>query len=272
MKNVKLAVIDIILGWADEMEYDEPKFLEMNLSSARYLRIPYQTFVNEGFSKEMTDSIVDHLGYPEFLILKANESLGCKIRIRELESKIKENLEELKTIARINMHPIFIRYRAQLENELKYERESLISSQKKEKNALAIAFSVSELKKYRDGLKKTEQKNEKTTNNSIKYDFSENPEPTGTLKMGTLKNVKFDKMPAKILNYFYLNNGTGNNYKDYKNFNECAEDNLNSDKFNKIIDTINKRVIKETTLRRVIIESGDTKTPKAKIFRWNNLV
>ncbi len=104
-------------------------------------------------------------------------------------------------------------------------------------------------------------------NNRISYQYNE---PIGNLTIGDFKPVEFKKIPAKILNYLYSNNKLGNEYKNYNDFNRYAGEDLSSDKFNKAVGEINKRIISDTKFNKVMIESGNTKPPQTKIFRWNN--
>jgi hypothetical protein len=106
-------------------------------------------------------------------------------------------------------------------------------------------------------------------NNRISYQYNE---PIGNLTIGDFKPIEFKKIPAKILNYLYSNNKLGNEYKNYNDFNGYAGEDLSSDKFNKAIGEINKRIISDTKFNKVMIESGNTKPPQTKIFRWNNQI
>jgi len=83
----------------------------------------------------------------------------------------------------------------------------------------------------------------------IFFDFNSSGIPTGKLYVGNF-SIEFQKMPAKIINYFFVGRKFfSNGYKNYKDFNEyIKEDNeaIKSDDFSKRINEINDRVGKET--------------------------
>lgn len=93
---------------------------------------------------------------------------------------------------------------------------------------------------------------------------------SGTLTVGS-QEITFKKIPADILNFFYLYRVT-EEYKDYHEFNSFSGENkkLTSDEFNKKIKAINRRIEKETRgVMPVLITRKENKQQEANLYKWN---
>lgn len=111
-----------------------------------------------------------------------------------------------------------------------------------------------------------------TKNDKLSYEYNTYGTPTGNLKIDNFKNIEFKKIPAKIVQFFFSNNRLGNSQKTFKNFNETMEEGISSNEFRLNIDTINKRVKKNTDgfVKEIIIKIKN-KPQETNIYKWNEI-
>lgn len=99
-----------------------------------------------------------------------------------------------------------------------------------------------------------------------------------TLNFDGSKDIKFQKISAAILKFFKEASEASKGYKIYKDFNEFFAENqsiknITSNTFSKRIDSINKRVKKETEgIIKELIEKKSTGKNQINSFRWNENV
>jgi len=135
---------------------------------------------------------------------------------------------------------------------------------------ISLTDKFDELFSQKAENKKVENKklDKKTSYNYTAYSGA------GILAINKNKPITFKKLRAKIIDFFFKSNEMGNEYKNYKDFNEFSEEETaSSDEFNKNINAINKRVQKETKgLVKKLIVKKENKKNEANIYNWNDKI
>jgi hypothetical protein len=129
--------------------------------------------------------------------------------------------------------------------------------------------------KFKNRLPARQERHKKVAGKvSFEYKNHKNNVIEGKLRIEDYAEILFKKMPARILNFFYVSKGI-DEYKNFNDFNAfLAEEQhvgvIGSDDFSKKINAINKRVKRETNeLIKNIIIKMDNKKVDANMYRWN---
>lgn len=208
---------------------------------------------------------------------------AIEYRFYRKEGEDMEDYFDIERFGEIKKHQVF-----KLMNMLDKDFQVLTSMERGNNKAFSIRFfgerNLSKFREFKslfdDRYKNMQIKNlvntaeEKkpadTKSKKVVFDYHPYDIPSGKLIIGEWPEIHFLKIPAKIVNFFHSNKNVGNDYKNYKDFNDSANESITSDEFNKKIVVINNRV-KQTTkgfIKEIIIK-GKNKKQEANIYKWN---
>lgn len=122
---------------------------------------------------------------------------------------------------------------------------------------------------HRDKLAKNENKD------GIQFEFKKHGDSTETtIKINDLPELKFKKIPAAVIHFFYQSTKATNSYNSYKDFqvfyakNESVP-NIGSNEFRKRVESINRRVRNETDglIKELIVVKTKNKNNEINEYR-----